>query len=113
MRTDVAIDKLCNIAPVIADMTEKISKDEEFKAFMETYKAEKSNKVFFFQVIPLLLKNYREEIYEMLAVWEDKTVDEIKNQSFGVTVGEIKAIWDDEDFRIFFSLSNAKESVAE
>ena len=37
----------------------------------------------------------------------------IKNQSFGVTVGEIKAIWNDEDFRIFFSLSNAKESVAE
>ena len=39
MRTDIAIDKLCNVAPVIADMTEKLSKDEEFKAFMQNYKA--------------------------------------------------------------------------
>lgn len=112
MRTDIAIDKLCNVAPVIADMTEKISKDEEFKAFMETYKAEKSNRVFLFKVIPILLKNYRNEIFEIMSVWSAKPVEIIKAQPFAETVNEIKAIWADEDFRSFFSSSSASENVA-
>ena len=63
MRTDVAIDKLCNIAPVIADMEEKISKDKEFKSFIKTYNSEKSNKVILFKGIPPLLTNYCKKLY--------------------------------------------------
>lgn len=112
MRTDIAIDKLCNVAPVIADMTEKLSKDEEFKAFMLNYKAEQSNRVFLFKVIPLLLKNYREDIFEILAVWSDKPVEAIKAQPFAETVNEIKTIWADEDFRSFFSSSSVSANTA-
>ena len=112
MRTDIAIDKLCNVAPVIADMTEKLSKDEEFKAFMQNYKAEQSNRVFLFKVIPLLLKNYREDIFEILAIWSDKPVEIIKAQPFSETVNEIKTIWADEDFRSFFSSSSVSANTA-
>lgn len=112
MRTDIAIDKLCNVAPVIADMTEKLSKDEEFKAFMQNYKAEQSNRVFLFKVIPLLLKNYREDIFEILAVWSDKPVEAIKAQPFAETVNEIQTIWADEDFRGFFSSSSVSANTA-
>ena len=113
MRTDIAIDKLCNVAPVIADMTEKLSKDEEFKAFMQNYKSEQSNRVFLFKVIPLLLKNYREDIFEILAIWSDKPVEIIKAQPFAETINQIKALWEDKDFRSFFSSSKTNANVAD
>ena len=110
MRTDVAIDKLCNIAPVIADLSNKLANDEEFKAFMQE-KKERSNSDFLFKFIPHLLKNYREDAFNILAIWNGKTVDAVKAQSFGTTIAEIKAIFTDEDFRSFFSSSSASGSV--
>lgn len=113
MRTDVAIDKLCNIAPIISEMTEKISSDEEFKTIMKSFKETPSNKVLLLKLFPILLKNYREEIFEMLAVWEDKNVDEIKAQPFAETINQIKALWENKDFRSFFSSSKTNANVAD
>lgn len=110
MRTDVAIDKLCNIAPVLAELSEKLANDAEFKMFM-TEKSERTNRDFLFKVVPHLLKNYREEAFNILSVWNDTTVEAIKEQSFGKTITEIKAIFEDEDFRSFFSSSSASDSV--
>lgn len=112
MRTDVAIDKLCNIAPVLAELSEKLANDTEFKTFMNE-KSEKTNRDFLFNVVPHLLKNYREEAFYILALWNDTTVEEIKEQPFGKTVTDIKAIFNDEDFRGFFSSSSASDSVAD
>ena len=111
MRTDVAIDKLCNIAPVIAELSEKLANDAEFKTFM-TEKGERTNRDFLFKVVPHLLKNYREEAFYILALWNDTTVEAIKEQPFGKTIAEIKAIFTDEDFRSFFSSSSVSGSVA-
>lgn len=110
MRTDVAIDKLCNIAPVLSELSEKLANDAEFKMFM-TEKNERTNRDFLFKVVPHLLKNYREEAFNILAVWNDTTVEEVKGQSFGKTIAEVKAIFSDEDFRSFFSSSSASGSV--
>lgn len=114
MRTDVAIDKLCNIAPVLDTLAVKISKDKEMKDFILQYKEEKSNQVFLLKIVPLLLKNYKNEMFEILAVWCDKTIDEIKSQSFGSTISQIKKLIEDEDFRVFFQSSYTnKETVVE
>ena len=110
MRTDVVIDKLCNTAPILAELSEKLANDTEFKAFM-TEKGKKTNRDFIFKIVPHLLKNYREEAFEILAVWNDTTVEVIKEQPFGKTVAEVKAIFSDEDFRSFFSSSNASDGV--
>lgn len=112
MRTDVAIDKLCNIAPVLAELSEKLSNDTEFKTFMNE-KSEKTNRDFLFKVVPHLLKNYREEAFYILALWNDTTIETIKEQPFGKTIAEIKAIFNDEDFRGFFSSSSVSGSVAD
>ena len=109
MRTDVAIDKLCNIAPVLSELSEKLAHDTEFKAFMSE-KGDRTNRNFLFNVVPHLLKNYREEAFNILAVWNDTTVEAIKEQSFGKTIAEIKAIFEDEDFRSFFSSFSASDS---
>ena len=112
MRTDVAIDKLCNIAPVFADLSEKLANDTEFKAFMAGKKT-MTNREFIFKMIPHLLKNYREEAFNILAVWNDKTVDEVKCQPLGETIAEVKSIFNDKDFRSFFSSSSASDSVVD
>lgn len=112
MRTDVAIDKLCNIAPVIADLSEKLANDAEFKSFMNGRK-NMSNREFVFKFLPHVLKNYREEAFNILAVWNDKTVDEVKSQPIGETIAEVKSIFNDKDFRSFFSSSSASDSVVD
>ena len=113
MRTDFAVEKLCNIAPIISNIAEKIAKDTEFKAFMKEYNADKTNRVFMLKIIPILLKNYREEAFEILAIWYEKSVEEIKEQAFSKTSDEVKKIFLDEDFRSFFSSSGASDSVAD
>lgn len=113
MTTDIAIEKLCALAPVIADAAQRLTKDKEFSAFMQKYNKQRSNKIFALNILPILLKNYREEIYKILAIWSDKTVDEVKAQNISTTISEVKALINDEDVRAFFSSSSAKNSTSE
>lgn len=113
MTTDIAIEKLCALAPVIADAAQRLAKDKEFSAFMQKYNKQRSNKIFALNILPILLKNYREEIYKILAIWSDKTVDEVKAQNISTTISEVKALINDEDVRAFFSSSSAKNSTSE
>lgn len=123
MRTDVAIEKLCNVAPVVADLSEKLSKDTEFKnvflSMLEvkdgvfSLKKDISRAVFVAKLLPLLLKNYAAEAYEILSVWNEKSVEEIKAQPFAVTVRQVKSLFEDEDIRSFFTSSTANEETLE
>ena len=112
MRTDVAIEKLCNVAPVVADLAEKLSKDTEFKSLVLSTKENVNNTVFLLKVLPLLLKNYAAEAYEILSIWNEKSVDEIKAQPFAETVKQIKALFADEDIRSFFTSSPANAETS-
>ena len=112
MRTDVAIDKLCNIAPLLAELSDKLAADKEFKAMMNTRK-NMNNREFIFKFLPYFINNYREEALNILAVWNEKTVDEVKAQGIGETIAEVKTIFADKDFRSFFSSSSASGSVVD
>lgn len=114
MRTDDAIDKLCDIAPIIADIGEKAKNDQEFKDFLASYNKSRDNRMFVLRVLPVLVKNYKEDMYSILSIWTEKPIDEIKEQSLGVTIKEMKAIFEDEDIRAFFSsFSEPKKTAAE
>lgn len=114
MRTEDAIDKLCDIAPIIADIGDKAKNDQEFKDFMAGYSKAKDNRTFVLRVLPVLVKNYKEDMYSILSIWTEKSIDEIKEQSLGVTIKELKAIFEDEDIRAFFSsFSEPKKTAAE
>lgn len=114
MRTEDAIDKLCDIAPIIADIGEKAKNDQEFKDFLAGYNKDKDNRTFVLRVLPVLVKNYKEDMYSILSIWTEKPIEEIKEQSLGVTIKEMKAILEDEDIRAFFSsFSEPKKTAAE
>lgn len=105
MRTDIAIDKIIEIVPIIRGLRPKIQKDEEFAKFMSDYKSkekETDNLDFAMALIMVLLKNYKNEVFDILSIICDKTVDEIKAQSIGATINSIKVLLQDEDFKSFF-----------
>ena len=113
MRTEDAIDKLCDIAPIIADIGEKAKNDQEFKDFLAGYNKAKDNRMFVLRVLPVLVKHYKEDAYAILSIWTEKPIDEIKEQSLGVTINEMKAIFEDEDIRAFFSSFSEPKKTAE
>ena len=117
MRTDIAIEKLCNIVPFVADIAENLKSNQEMKDFILQYNADKTNKVFMIRILPLLFKHYNSQIFEVLALLNDKTVEDVKAQPFGETYNQIKDIIGDEDFKGFFSLfienKKPKEGLAE
>ena len=112
MKTEVAVEKLCNIIPIIETLVDRFKADEKVKAFVMEYRAQKgiSNSKFVFKFLPILLKDYREEVFEFLSIWNDKSIDEIKEQPFGKTISDVKAIFDDEDLRGFFTSSQGRDS---
>lgn len=107
MTTEIAIEKLINLAPVIADLKPKIQENAEVNEFMQKYKQNenKDNLDFMLAFLPVLYKYYKDEIFNILAIWEGVTVEEIKNQSFAKTVASIKALVEDEDFKSFFTVA--------
>lgn len=104
MKTDIAIEKLINIAPIIYEMRDKIKADADFIDAIKNMRGETVDNVgFVLKVVPMILKSYRAEMYDILAIVFDKDVEEIKEQNLGKTINEIKELLSDEDFKGFFS----------
>lgn len=64
-------------------------------------------------IIPGLLRNHRNDVYEILSIINEKEIEEIKNQSPIETVKQVKELLEDEEFTSFFSSqlnSNQKQS---
>ena len=116
MTTDETMDVLVNITPSIMEMVQdeslvKVLKDgvkptkgmtkEQIKNMAITKGLEKISKV-----VPMLLSNHRQNIYNILSAMNKKTVDEIKKQSPIITINEIKELFEDKEFINFFSQLN-------
>lgn len=109
--TEKAVDILCELTPYIKE----ISTDKELsKILKDKIKNEKNmsqaeiivfalNKVG--DLIPVLLGTHKEAVFNILAILNEKTVTEIKEQSIIVTMGMIKEAIQDEDLISFFSSS--------
>lgn len=106
MNTEQLADALC----MMADPIDKIGMDEAFtEKLKEVAKRGKLNKIqnattMFATFVPLLLKNKREETFQILSALTGKTVEEIATQSGMVTLKDaMESI--DEDFINFFRQS--------
>ena len=52
--------------------------------------------------MPILLKTHRSDVYGIVGAINGKTEQEIESQSFLKTLGEIRDIINDKEFRSFF-----------
>lgn len=109
MRTDIAIDKLCDICPIIADISDKAKNDIELRGILVS--GQTAGKAAILRLIPKLKAKCEQELYEILAILYDKTVDEIKAQSAIDTLKQVMSLAEDKDFISFFSLFSGKATT--
>lgn len=110
MRTDVAFDKLCDTLPIIKNIVDKAKADPAILAQLKAA-SEAKNKLDYFVVIPPILKSCKDEVFAMLAVWNDKSVEEVAEQPISTTIKQVMDIFVNKDVMDF--LSSAQESAQE
>ena len=102
LTTDRCIDIYVEISPQLSDLIDNLKSDNEFLEIMNEFKSKPvSNKDFALKLSPLLLKNYRDIIYNIISILFEKDVETIKNQSVFITLNELKEILSDEELLNF------------
>ena len=108
MKTDIALDKLCEIVPIVNEMRPKIKEDDELKSISKKINEDGMDKFSFaLAVLPIFLGKYRDNVYSILSILTEKSIDIIKEQEASVTFNELKNLILNEDFKSFFSQLSA------
>ena len=102
----VSSEKAFDMLPSAVDIYEKLDVDAYRKRIAEESKGKKLDA----QSVGINLMKYilvntpkiKEEFFNIAAIFEDKTVDEVKAQPFMQTVSTIKAVFADKELMSFF-----------
>lgn len=108
LSTDEALDALCELTPYINNIvTDDALLDglkakvkatgNETKAEIMAMGAEKINKI-----VPIVLKEHKDDVYGILAVLNDADVDAIGKQNVIKTMSQIRDLIKDKEFLDFF-----------
>lgn len=115
--TDNAMDVLCELTPyvtnivtdetLVAELKEAIDfKDANTMAEKMALTAGKITKI-----IPIILKNRKNDVFGIVGVLNEKTIDEIAKQNIIVTMKQIRDIAKDKELLDFFkSCTDTEES---
>ena len=106
--TDNAMDVLCELTPYVTnivtdeDLVGELKKAIDFKeantmAEKMALTAEKITKI-----IPIILKNRKNDVFGIVGVLNEKTIDEIAKQNIIVTMKQIRDIAKDKELLDFF-----------
>ena len=106
--TDNAMDVLCELTPYVTNivtdenLVEELKKAIDFKeantmAEKIALTAEKITKI-----IPIILKNRKNDVFGIVGVLNGKTIDEIAKQNIIVTMKQIRDIAKDKELLDFF-----------
>lgn len=116
LSTDRATDVLCELTPYIAnivsdeDLLEELKKAVDRKDIVNKAQwlavgAEKITKI-----LPILLKKRKEDVFGILAVINEKTVEEIAKQNILMTLKQARTAFKDKELIDFFkSCMDAEE----
>lgn len=116
LSTDRATDVLCELTPYIANIVSDEELLEELKKAVDrkdivnkaqwlAVGAEKITKI-----LPILLKKRKEDVFGILAVMNEKTVEEIAKQNILITLKQARTAFKDKELIDFFkSCMDAEE----
>lgn len=116
LNTDQAADVLCELTPYIANITgDKKLLDELAKKFDMKGKSTAELYVFAAQklanILPVVLKDHKEDIFGILAVLNDTTPEAVSKQSVFTTIKQARDVLADKELLSFFkSLQQPEES---
>jgi len=113
MTTNQVADALVLIAPdieILVDDEELLKKLQSRKTTKNKDEAPKLGMKTILSIGTYLLKSQRQITWNILGVMNQKTPDEIGNQSFPATMKQIMEVLQDEDLLSFFTSSEKSES---
>ena len=105
--TEQAFNIMCELAPylsniatdaeLIAAVSRKIQLDEKTPLRLTLAGIEKMG-----ELLPLLLKGHKEDLFHITAIVNQKSVQQVKEQNILVTMQELRELLRDEDLIGFF-----------
>ena len=119
---EMSNDQAMDVMAVLATELHPIFNDEEAinaVKFDFTMTDDENNIEYGFRVFkqvlassPLLFKTYRRNVYRIIGVFLQITEDEVSQRPFLETIGNVKSIFQDEDFVSFLQSSKASARSA-
>lgn len=102
----ITTEKAFDMLPSVVDLYDKLEIDSYRKNMTEKNKGKELDQTTLgINLFKFVLKNsakIKNEVFEIVAVFEDKTVEEIKKQSFASTLVAFKEIFSDKEAVSFF-----------
>ena len=107
LSTDRAADVLCELTPYIANITgDKALLDELANKFDS--KGKSAAELYTFAahkcaaLVPILLKDHREDVFGVLSVLNETELDKIAKQNIMETMKQVREVFRDKDMLDFF-----------
>ncbi len=102
----ISTEQAFDMLPAVVDLWDKLEIDEYRKKLVEENKNKPVDKVSAgISAVKFILKNsgkVKNEVFEIVAILEDKTIEEVKAQSFISTMNSLKELLSDEEAMTFF-----------
>ena len=99
-------EQLFDMLPTVVEIYDKLDLDTYLKKIGKENKVKKLNdKAVGIELFKYVLKNsgkIKEDMFEIVAVFQEITIEEAKTQSFGKTIKTIKEVFTDEEATVFF-----------
>jgi archaellum component FlaC len=99
-------EKVFDMLPMVVDIYEKLELDIYRKKIAEENKGKAVDKnqvgIDAFKYIIKNIGKVKEEVFQIVAAFEEKTIEEIKNQSFTDTINSFKEIFSNKEAMHFF-----------
>lgn len=104
----ITTEKAFELLPYISDIYEKLDVSEFIKKYQESKKEEDVEKrqiIAGLDIFSFLMKQsgkVKEEFFNVVAIVEDKKIEEVKKQSLAETLKTIKGLFTDKELTDFF-----------
>lgn len=99
-------EKAFDMLPAVVDIYDKLDIDVYIKKMAKENKGKKlDEKSLGINLFKFVLKNsskVKDEVFEIVAVFEEKTAEEVKGQNFMLTISTFKEIFTDKEAVSFF-----------
>lgn len=102
----ISTEKVFDMLPSVVEIYDILNIDEYRKKMAKENKGKKLDQMTMgIDLIKFILKNsgkVKNEVFEVVAVFEEKPVEQIKAQDFMITIKTLKAIFTDKEALDFF-----------
>lgn len=103
MQTKRAIDKIYLAIPIIKALRGKLKNNKEFIDILTDARQDgKDDFDLLLEIFPFMYENCIDEIYNLLAIVYDKSIEVVQEQPIMDTIKDLKLLWNNADFRRFF-----------